>query len=436
MRGISVGFLVLAGLAGPAPALADGDAGLCLGLREALELASARAPEVDAAEARLDQAQADWRETRSLRHPQVSTFGRSASGDSGLTSNQLENQLGVQVSQRLFDFGDARLAEAAASQTVDQRGFEVRAQQIDTAYTLADAYLTRLETLAKIDVIAERRSYFDRQREAVTELLAAGGATRADRAQIEAQLAGADADAMELRFVADRAETRLREYTGRSAQNLCASDRAAADLDRAMGGLDTLDGFVATALADNPQVGARSSAIRSLEARLDRERRNRLPVIEAVGILSYVYDDTREDWDSRDRLGVDVSVPLYTGNALGARRDRAAADLSLEQSSLRAVQRELREQAEIAFRRSISLEAQLIRREAVADSQREYFDAISGEFSFGLGTLPELIDARLEYEQAQLDMISARYALMRQQVELLRLTARLPVAGAAQEAAR
>lgn len=429
MRGEGVCLVVLVTVMAVSPAQArQADAGLCLGFEEALVLASGRAPEVDAAEAQRDRAEADWREARSLRRPQISTFGRTSSGDSGLTSNRLENQVGVQVSQRLFDFGDARLAETAAGETVEQRDFEVHAQRLDTAYTLADAYLTRLETLAMIEVLGERRAYFNRQREAVTDLLAGGGATRADRAQIEAQLAGAEADAMELRFLADRAATRVREYTGRRADALCSGTAAADALDRALAELDTLDGFLGAALADNPQIGARMSAIRSLEARLDRERRNRLPVIEAVGIASYVYDDTREDWEGRDRIGVDVSVPLYAGNALGARRDRAQADLSLEESALRALQRELREQAEIAFRRVISLEAQLVRREAVAASQRDYFGAISGEFEFGLGTLPDLVDARLDYEQAQLDVISARYSLLRQKVELLRLTARLPVA--------
>lgn len=420
-------FSVLAAAATPRVSAQTGEAGSCLGFDRALTLASARAPEVSAAEARRDRAQADLREARSLRRPQVSTFGRTATGDNGLTSNRLENQVGLQVSQRLFDFGDAGLAEQEASELLGQRRFEIRQQQLDIAYTLADAYLTRLETLEMIEVIAQRRSYFERQRDAVADLLETGGATRADRAQIEAQLAGADADVLDLRFRADRAFTRVREYTQQHGAVLCPRAAAGSDMSRALSGLETLDSIVAVALRENPQIQARQSSIRSLEAGLSRARRNQLPVIEAVGIVSYVYDDAREDWEGRDRIGVDVSVPLYTGSALGARRDRARADIALEQSALRVSQRELREQAEIAFRRRMSLEAQLVRREAVAASQEDYFDAISGEFDFGLGTLPELIDARLEHEQAELDVISARYALLRQKVELLHLTGRLPV---------
>lgn len=66
------------------------------------------------------------------------------------------------------------------------------------------------------------------------------------------------------------------------------------------------------------------------------------------------------------------------------------------------------------------------RRQAVADSQLNYFDAIAGEFEFGLGTLPVLIDARLAYEEAALGVVSARFSLLRQKLDLMRLTARMP----------
>tara|TARA_R110000868_G_scaffold101630_5_gene279777 strand:+ start:59593 stop:60900 length:1308 start_codon:yes stop_codon:yes gene_type:complete len=397
----------------------------CLGFSEGLILAAERSPDVDGAQAREDQARADLREADSLRRPQVSTFGRSGIGDTGLTSSQVDNQVGVRVSQRVFDFGDSRLARAAAQGDLDQRGFDLREQENQAAYTFADAYLTQLEAQAMIDVIAQRRAYFERQHEAIEALLRRGGATRADSAQIAAQLASADAEALELRFTVDRAATRIREYSGLDAQP-CAPSRAAEAMDAQLTGLGSIEDVVNAALSAHPRIGAQRSAIRSLEAARDRQARSRLPVVEVVGIVSYVYDDAREDWDTRDRVGVDVSVPLYTGSALGARNDRAQARLDQVESGLRSLQRDLGEEAEIAFRRSISLQAQLLRRQAVADSQREYFDAISGEFELGLGTLPILVDARLAYEEAALDVVSARFALLRQKLDLMRLTARMP----------
>ena len=56
----------------------------CLSFEHALRIAAERAPEVAGAIARQDEAAADYREAESLRLPQLSTFGRTASGDSGL----------------------------------------------------------------------------------------------------------------------------------------------------------------------------------------------------------------------------------------------------------------------------------------------------------------------------------------------------------------
>ncbi|WP_417481959.1 TolC family protein [Maricaulis sp.] len=422
MAGSAFCALSLAG-----PALGQETSGVCLGFTDGLALAVARAPEVDGARAREAEARADLREANSLSRPQVSSFGRTGVGDSGLTGSQIDNQLGVRVSQRVFDFGDSRLAREAAQGSVDQSEFDTRYQRNQAAYEFADAYLTWLEAEEKMGVIAQRRAYFVRQHEAITALLRRGGATRADNAQIVAQLASADAEALELRFTVDRAATRILEYSGRPSLP-CASEHALAALDSQLSGLATVDDVVASALSAHPRIGSQRGAIRALEAQRERQSRARLPVVEVVGIVSYVYDDASEDWDTRDRVGVDVSVPLYTGAALNARSERAQARLSQEESGLRALQRDLSEEAEIAFRRSLSLQAQLLRREAVAESQLDYFEAVAGEFERGLGTLPVLIDARLDYESAALDVVSTRYALMRQKLDLMRLTARMPVA--------
>ncbi|WP_297732600.1 TolC family protein [uncultured Maricaulis sp.] len=408
------------------PLQAQSPSAECLSFVHALQIAAERAPEIDGALARQDEAAADYREAESLRLPQVSTFGRSASGDSGLTGSQIENQVGLRISQRLWDFGDSRYAMEAANSTIEQRTFELRAQESAASGRLADAYLTHLEAEAMMDVIVDRRAYFERQRASVEALLSTGGATRADNAQIAAQVAQAEADVLELRFMRDRAATRIREYTGYAPDAFCDAEAAGEDLERALRGIASINDAVDMTLSQNPGLAAQAEAVRVLDAQRERARRGRLPVVEAVGIASYVYDDFSETWDARDRIGVDLSMPLYTGEALQARNERAIARMEQEESGLRSLQRELREQAEIAFRRTISLQAQLIRREAVARSQFEYFDAISGEFEFGLGTLPDLIDARLGYERAELDVISARFSLLRQRLELMSLTDRMP----------
>ncbi|MFS2319231.1 TolC family protein [Maricaulis sp. D1M11] len=396
----------------------------CLGFRETLFLALDRAPEIGAAEARSEEAEAVVREVRSLRLPQVSTFGRGAVGDNGLSTTQIENQYGLRVSQRVWDFGDSRYALDAARAGLDRQASVEDSVRLGTAMTVAQAYLMQLEAESLLRVVDERREYFSRQQRSVDALLAEGGATRAESAQIAAELAQAEAEMMEIQSVADRAAVRIYEYAG-VWPSLCSVEALESAMGQMMRALPDAQTAVDRALDANPQLSSRRASVRSLEAQRERQRRSRLPVVEVVGIVSYAYDDDFDTWQARDRVGVDVSVPLYTGSALGARNDQAQARLSGEEFALRAEQRDVREEAHIAFRRQLSLASQLVRREAVADSQFAYFDAISGEFQYGLGTLPDLVSARLNYEQAELDVVRARFQLIREQLGLLNLTAQL-----------
>ncbi len=398
----------------------------CMSLSELMRVGIGQSPEVAVAQSRLDQAEADIDEARSLRRPQVTSFGRTGVGDTGLTSSQIENQVGVRVSQRVYDFGDSRLAINAAEFNSESLAYSLASQEAQTAFTIAFAYLAGLEAGEMIGVISERRDYFARQEAAVTELLARGGATRAERAQVSAQRAEAEADVLELQSQQQQAESRLRAYTGLLV-NTCAAGPVTGELEGGLAGLSSVDLLWDAVFSRNPEIAAAQRAVRSLDAQRERERRERLPVIDVVGISSYTYDDQREDWEARDRVGIDVSVPLYTGNAIGARRDRAQARLQQSENELRQLQRDLGERAEVSYRRVLALEAQLSRRQDVAQNQREYFEAIEGEFEFGLGTLPDLVEARLAYETAALDVVRLQFELARERLELLLLADRLPL---------
>ena len=398
----------------------------CTPLRDLMQIGIGQSPEVAVAQSRLDQAEADVDEARSLRLPQVTSFGRTGIGDTGLTSSQIENQVGVRISQRVWDFGDSRLAIDAAEFNSESLAYSLASQEAQTAFTIAHAYLVGLEAGEMINVIAERRDYFARQETAVIELLENGGATRAERAQVSAQRAEAEADVLELQSQQQQAESRLRAWTGLLVAT-CPVGQVVGELEGGLLGLETVEQLWDAVFSRNPEIASAQRALRSLDAQRERERRERLPVVDVVGISSYTYDDQREDWEARDRVGIDVSVPLYTGNAIGARRERAQARLQQSENELRQLQRDLGERAEVSYRRVLSLEAQLGRRMDVAQSQREYFDAVEGEFEFGLGTLPDLVEARLAYEAAALDVVRLQFELARERLELLLLADRLPL---------
>ena len=189
--------------------------------------------------------------------------------------------------------------------------------------------------------------------------------------------------------------------------------------------LEFNDVDVEAALLNNPDIMRANEDIDALDSDRKRERLNRTPIIEAVGITSYSYIDQRNEWEYRDRLGVDVSIPLLSGSALSARVRGADADLSRAKFEREQIRRELHEDITLTHRDLLSIWAQYERRKHVEAMQLEKFKAAKLEFESGMKTLPDLIEDRLEYEQSRLVTESLKYERLRQQVNLLALTGRL-----------
>ncbi|MBC8118761.1 MAG: TolC family protein, partial [Burkholderiaceae bacterium] len=318
---------LLAVLAGAlVPALAPAQAQVdptsptqCLRFGEALALGARLAPEVQTAEARLAEGEAELAQARALFRPQLSTFVRTGIGDSGLTDSQIENQIGLRGTQRIFDFGDSRFARQAARATVAARQFDIAAAEAAAAETVGQSYLGWLETRDRLQATRQREAYFGRQLASTESLLGQGGATVADRADIDAEYLEAQSARTELEFLLERFGTRLAISTKRT-NDPCAADDVSQTLSQMLQA-SANEGIVAATLATSPQIASLRSSADSLLAAAYREARSRFPVISVTGISSYAVDDFDTRGALRNRAGIDVSIPLYSGKAQTARID-------------------------------------------------------------------------------------------------------------------
>jgi outer membrane protein len=176
-------------------------------------------------------------------------------------------------------------------------------------------------------------------------------------------------------------------------------------------------------LDKNPSIKALGKRADSFEAIRKREQRSRLPIIDIVATGSYSSIGGFDQFEFRDRIGVDVSVPLYAGNAIGARNQRASARQAIARGRVLDAERQLRKDVSIGYRRILSLKSQLKSREDVEQQTRLQFEAAEIEQKAGTKTLRDLVEIRLEYEQAGFQRIRTKYDLMRQELQLLTLTA-------------
>ena len=394
----------------------------CLTFADALAQAARVAPTVGIAAARLAESEAELMQARSLFRPQVSSFARTGFGDTGLTDSRIENQLGVRVTQRVFDFGDSRFAREAARAGIAASQSDIAAEQATAAETVGRDYLAWLEAGERLRATRERETYFEQQLTATEKLLVTGGATVSDRADIEAEALEAQSARIELEFLIERFAARLAINT-RQRNLPCSHDDAAQAIARL-----TANNAIAepgTRGADDPTNNPRIEALRRtvdrLAAQAEREAAARYPVVNVGGISSYAFDDLRGGGAIRNRVGIDLSLPLYSGNAQTARVQAARARTEQARGRVDEARRQLEEDLSIATRRVTALRAQSSRRARAMQARAEQLTAAQLQFERNLRTLPELIEVRLMYETALLASIETSYETLRQQLAIVRL---------------
>ena len=325
----------------------------CIPIKAAMAMSAERSPNVFASSAIVDRARSDATIARSLARPQISVFGRTQTGDGGLTGNALENQIGLRASQRIFDFGDARLARASSKARINAAMSNRLSVEIQTVRQTAISYLSALEAMARLNIIKDRESYFQNLLTANENALKNGYVTRSQVAEISANLADAQAERIEFEFLVDRFAHEVSIDINQPVA-FCENELPSFAISE----LEFNDVDVEAALLNNPDIMRANEDIDALDSDRKRERLNRTPIIEAVGITSYSYIDQRNEWEYRDRLGVDVSIPLLSGSALSARVRGADADLSRAKFEREQIRRELHEDITLTHRDLLSIWAQ------------------------------------------------------------------------------
>lgn len=394
----------------------------CLTMEAALKLSSENDPGVELALAFEDEAEAVIGVARSLSRPQISAIARSGFGETGIAGAGVSNSFGLQASQRIFDFGDAKLAKRSAEAERDSAQFDTEQARISAVIRAGSAFIDRLEAIDQLVITQERVTYFQTLLDATDRALVQGGATRTERAAVASQLADARAFVLELEFRRDQATSTLLTLTA-STHRIC--DQLSPSIFGSVSRFANSDDAFSAAIAMNPALRAAKRRADAAEASSEREARARLPIINVVATGAYSSFGGFDNFGVRERIGIDVSVPLYSGGSLTARKRQARAQASAARARIRDEERRLRLDIEIGLRRILSLEERLVQRREVKTQTALQLDAAEIERNAGTQTLRELVEIRLEFEAASLRVNQARFELERERLNLLALLGEL-----------
>ena len=412
-QSISLSLLagLLASVAGPAQATT---------LEEAIAAAMAHAPEVEAAQADADAADARIREARGLGLPSATLsgtigYGRlDPQGYFGLrAANVTPRAAQLTVEQPLFMGGrvDAGIAQAKAGSEAARAGETMTRSQILVATVQAYGdVLTMRRTVALYRQMVGQMEEIQRQARLRFQ---AGESPSTDVAQAAARLAEAQAGLEQARGLAVSAEARFTNLTGLAPQDLQpipASPAVPGSLDEARD----------SARANNPVLAQAEAALDAARAAARGARAERLPTVgafaEGATVRDQFFPDYRADGAT---VGLRARWQLFAGGRVSAKIAETDSTVRAADARVRAARAAVDEQVIAAFQgvRTAELVETAATRQALAAAEAR--DSVRHEVRVSMKPQIDLLDAEREataaatnQARAQGDRIVAAYRLL------------------------
>jgi len=263
--------------------------------------------------------------------------------------------------------------------------------------------------------------------EAALALDAAMEAARATLDRVERRVAegmGTDADLLQAQAAVGEIEAR-RIQVGAAVQD--SRDALAVHLgwgpDRVPVPVDdpaVLAERLAVALADvdasspaeRADLKAARAQIEAAEARVDEVQARRLPRLEGYGMVSTHTGDLTGRWEPNYTLGLQLSIPLFTGFSLSNGAEAAEANLrALNEEQLQR-ERTARSEVRSALRGVEAAEASLRSAEGAAAAASEAVRLVRRRYEEGMATVAELLQAQARSAALDQGVAEARARLI------------------------
>ncbi len=392
-------------------------------LYEAINLAYQQDPRIHEANAKLKEAKAELSEAGGGYWPTIKGIGEvgTQSNKDPITRDGDKYVIGLEVTQNIYTFGrvsaDIERARAKVTMTEYQRLAvvqDVLLETIEAWYQCAhhQQVLTMYQTYQ--DNLATQ--WQNMQEQAKSGLMRSTDVflvrsrleqAKAKRARAQAELSGA--------------ENKLRRLITRFPSDACQP--ITTDIDLAVVLPDDLEQLILLALTDRPALLANKSAVTMTKAELKQQQAELKPNLALQGRIERGdFGDVSADSEA---INLMITIPLYEGGRLRSRVRSAGERLSQEQQRLAQLQAEIKEQITTQWKNWQSqqqayqfwLESVMAEKQAVTN--------IEQEVAQNLRPITDVLKAKEDWLQAQIDTATAQVELQLSYFRLLRMLGKL-----------
>lgn len=405
-------LLVAAAMAAPAAQAAD----LLTIARDALEnnaeLSAARS-QTGSAEAGRDVERADFLPqvdaSADVTHSRTYESRTSPRQPGELSGDDNVNGVGLtlQATQALFSAIDAREVERSERE-IDQQLYSLAATEQGVLIEVASAYF---EILRAHEVLEARRAQeraINRQLEQAREQFEVGliAVTEVEEAkaafdQARAVRIAAESD-LQVRFEA------LERLTGQRYDSI---DALGEEMEIAPPSPAERDDWVEMAVQNNPLVLASQAGVEVSRSAVEVARAGRLPRLNAFASYNYSDNDAEgvEGYDSSSQVGLEASLPLYSGGRTSASIRQNTYRLESSQYDFEDQRRSTIQNVRSSYTRVTNDVSTVEARAQAIVSNQSALDATRAGYEVGTRNIVDVLNAEQNLYDAIADHASARY---------------------------
>jgi outer membrane protein len=384
-------------------------------LLEVYQVASANDPSLLAAQATRDANLEATALAQSQLLPYVAVVGDAYYNNRDTKSSNLgsyrddfpSGNAGVQLTQPLYR-KDLRIQRDQAEDQVSQAYVDYTTAEQDLIVRVTEAYFDVLSAQDTLTFSEANLKAIGRQLDQARQRFEVGLIAITDVDEAKARYDQSRAEVIVAQNDLDDANESLSEITGQPTGKL-AELRPGVELKRPDPA--SLDEWTAMALQNNPSIISAKYDADIAKKEIERQDAGDSPALDLVGSYNLARSDARFGSDTNDALiGVQLSLPLYTGGGVQAATRQARFQYEAAQEVLEQRRRAVQTQVRNAYRGALATMSRVEALEAAVVSATSALEATEAGFEVGTRTLVDVLNRQSELFRARRDLAVTRYA--------------------------
>lgn len=394
----------LVGVLSAAPALADD---LMQVYRQALETN----PELKAAQATRNAAHEATPQARALLLPNIGvTADQRRSSTSATDVNTHSYSLGL--NQPIYNRGSLvqqKLAEAV----VGQSDVELQNAQNVLILQVAQGYFGVLAALDNLTYATAEKNAFARQLEQANQRFEVGLATITDVYDAQARFDVAVSQEIAATNTLANARERLRQLTDKEHVQL---NLLSENMPLALPQPTDPEAWVRMALDNNLQLLSAGFSVEQARQNVELQRSGHYPTLDIQAASTNF--DTGINSGTRNEVGLQLQIPLYTGGAVSSRTQQAAYNYEASRQTLEGLQRDTMRNVRDAYRGQETAISQIKALYQTQISTRSALEANQAGYEVGTRTIIDVLDSERNVYLAARNYAAARYSYINNYLSL------------------